>query len=122
VYLKPQRKHLLDWKLENSENEQGITLGEIAPRVRDSFVYIYDFGDTWEHLIRVEKISDTDSRFDKYPVCIGGERACPPEDCGGIGGYYESFLPAITNPRHKEHKDRLEWVGGHLTLMSLILT
>ena len=47
----------------------------------------------------------------QHPRCIDGARACPPEDCGGIWGY-EEFLKAIRNPRHREHDEMLEWVGG----------
>ena len=47
----------------------------------------------------------------KYPLCLDGERACPPEDVGGIGGY-EDFLETIRNPKHEEHERMLEWVGG----------
>lgn len=71
--------------------------------------YIYDFGDSWEHLIQLEKILTKEKNVD-YPICINGKRACPPEDCGGIWGY-EEFLKAIRNPKHKEHKEMLEWIG-----------
>ena len=47
----------------------------------------------------------------RYPVCLTGKRACPPEDCGGIWGY-ASFLDAIQDPQHPEHEEMLEWVGG----------
>jgi len=47
----------------------------------------------------------------KYPVCIGGQRHCPPEDCGGTAGY-EEFIEAISDPQHEEHDSYLEWVGG----------
>ena len=47
----------------------------------------------------------------KYPVCLAGERACPPEDVGGVCGY-EGFLEAIRDPDHPEHEDYLEWIGG----------
>jgi hypothetical protein len=47
----------------------------------------------------------------KYPLCPEGERACPPEDCGGIWGYPD-FVEAIQNPDHERHEDLLEWVGG----------
>jgi hypothetical protein len=47
----------------------------------------------------------------KYPLCLEGARACPPEDCGGIWGYAD-FVDAIQNPDHEQHEELLEWVGG----------
>ena len=47
----------------------------------------------------------------RYPVCVGGERACPPEDCGGIWGY-EALLEVINDPAHEEHEEMLDWLGG----------
>lgn len=83
---------------------------KIAPYVKRRFLYEYDFGDGWEHQIVVEKtISPTAG--EKYPRCIQGKGACPPEDVGGVWGY-ESFLEAIQNPNHEEHDSYLEWVGG----------
>lgn len=73
--------------------------------------YIYDFGDEWEHDVRLEKIVPRNPAI-KYPVCLAGKRACPPEDCGGIWGYQE-FLEIIMDPGHDQHIDTLEWVGGH---------
>ncbi len=73
-------------------------------------LYHYDFGDSWFHEVRFEAIMGMDARR-KYPRCLAGARQCPPEDCGGIGGYAE-FLEAISNSKHPEHKKYLEWVGG----------
>ncbi len=72
--------------------------------------YVYDFGDTWEHRIQLEKILLREKGVD-YPICIKGKRACPPEDCGGIWGY-EELLEIIKNPKHEEHEEMLEWLGG----------
>ncbi|MCL5674893.1 MAG: plasmid pRiA4b ORF-3 family protein [Candidatus Omnitrophica bacterium] len=72
--------------------------------------YLYDFGDNWQHTIILEKILPKKDGV-KYPVCIAGERACPPEDCGGIGGYFE-FLEAINNSYHEQHEEMLTWTGG----------
>ncbi|PIV69042.1 MAG: hypothetical protein COS07_02145, partial [Candidatus Aenigmarchaeota archaeon CG01_land_8_20_14_3_00_37_9] len=72
--------------------------------------YLYDFGDGWEHKIKLEKIIPKNSDA-KYPICLEGKRSCPPEDCGGPSGY-EEFLEIIKNPKHKEHKNMLEWIGG----------
>ncbi len=71
--------------------------------------YIYDFGDNWEHRIKLEKILPKEKDV-KYPRCIGGRRACPPEDCGGIWGYKE-VLKAIKDPDNERYKEILEWVG-----------
>lgn len=84
-----------------------IRLAQIPAR---KFLYTYDFGDNWEHIVAIEKILEKD-KSKKYPFCIAGARACPPEDCGGVWGY-EEFLQAIKNPKHKEHKETVEWVGG----------
>ena len=72
--------------------------------------YVYDFGDGWEHSIKLEKILPRETGV-AYPRCIGGKRACPPEDCGGIGGYAE-FLEAIGDPANELHEDMLDWGGG----------
>ena len=72
--------------------------------------YIYDFGDNWEHIIKLEKILPRDKNVG-YPICIAGKRACPPEDCGGIWGY-ENFLEIINDPDNEEYEDMIEWVGG----------
>ena len=72
--------------------------------------YLYDFGDNWEHLIEFEGKFEKQPNV-KYPLCIDGERACPPEDVGGSSGY-EHFVEAITTQRHPDRKDLLQWVGG----------
>lgn len=74
------------------------------------FKYMYDFGDGWEHEIEFEGIVPAESGK-KYPGCIDGKRACPPEDVGGVWGYPE-FLEAIRNPQHEEHESYLEWIGS----------
>ena len=92
------------------EDETRVRLDKVCPRARASFLYIYDFGDCWEHDILVEKILPPEPVVD-YPRCLAGERRCPPEDVGGVYGY-EDFLKAMRNPKHKEHAHYLEWCGG----------
>lgn len=90
-----------------------ITLiSKIMPKggKRFDFRYEYDFGDSWEHEVLFEGSPKVDPKA-KYPLCVEGERACPPEDCGGVSGY-EEFLEAVCNPKHKEHESMLRWVGG----------
>ena len=49
----------------------------------------------------------------KYPKCLGGERACPPEDCGGVRGYYQ-LLDILNDPDHEDHQEMVAWLKGHL--------
>ena len=75
-----------------------------------SFGYLYDFGDSWEHSVRIEKILNADPAM-RYPVYLAGANACPPDDLGGPPGC-ESFVQAISDPHHPEHRDMLECCGG----------
>ncbi len=98
-----------DWEMD-IKNERRVKLGEIVAAVKDRFVYEYDFGDSWEHAIVVEKVLAPEPGV-RYPLCLAGKRACPPEDVGGTWGYAE-FLEAIGDPEHPEHEDMLTWIGG----------
>lgn len=73
------------------------------------FVYVYDFGDWWEHEVVVETVSLAEPD-ERYPFCLEGERACPPEDVGGPGGYAE-FTRAIRDTGHPEHDAMVDWIG-----------
>jgi hypothetical protein len=90
-------------------DEKKAWLGDVLRKVGDKALYTYDFGDSWEHSITVEKVLAPESAV-KYPVCTGGKNQAPPEDCGGIGGFY-NLLEAISDPDHEEHEDQLEWLG-----------
>jgi pRiA4b ORF-3-like protein len=79
-------------------------------RPGDCVVYEYDFGDAWEHAILLEEILPP-ARGGRYPRCVAGERACPPEDCGGAHGYAR-LLAVLRDPKHKAHEELLAWVGG----------
>lgn len=87
-------------------------ISDILPRTgkRFRFQYEYDFGDSWEHEVLFEGIVRAESKV-KYPHCLEGARACPPDDCGGIWGYGD-FVEAIQNPDHERHEELMEWVGG----------
>lgn len=93
------------------EEETRVRLDRVVSRAGISFSYVYDFGDNWEHDILVEEVAPANPGT-RYPICLDGQRACPPEDCGGIWGYQEEFLAAIHDPDHEEHERMLEWVGG----------
>lgn len=121
--------HLHEFEITNPSDGVKVGIGipdedfdesEILPgwkiRIADFFSdghikaeYTYDFGDNWTHTILFEKILPRE-RGIVYPACIGGERACPPEDVGGPDGY-ENFLRIIMDPRHKRYKEMLDWAG-----------
>lgn len=88
----------------------GLTLGQLLAPGMEPFTYEYDFGDAWQHEIAVEKVLHS-VNMDEYPLCLGGQRACPPEDCGGVLGY-ASFLTAVTDPAHPKRGNLFQRVGG----------
>ena len=92
------------------ETVGAVKLGQIVQTGVKKFTYVYDFGDNWHHTVQVEKVLELEPKV-KYPRCVKGSRAGPPEDCGGPWGY-GGFLEAIQNPSHEEHEEMLEWVGG----------
>jgi hypothetical protein len=94
----------------DAKDARTATLEALVPREKSTFLYEYDFGDSWDHELLVEKRLPREAGK-RYPVCLTGKRACPPEDCGGIWGY-ASLLEAIRDPEHPEHEEMLEWVGG----------
>jgi Plasmid pRiA4b ORF-3-like protein len=95
-----------DLEIRSAESRK---LSEVADWPGDKFRYEYDFGDGWEHDIVVEAVQPAEPGV-VYPRCIAGRRACPPEDCGGIRGYYK-LLNTLANPRHESHEQILRWLG-----------
>jgi hypothetical protein len=93
----------------NMEDERKVRLQSLVGPGQ-SLLYEYDFGDSWLHSVLVEKQLEPDPHL-SYPLCIGGARACPPEDCGGPHGY-ANFLRAMKDSAHPEHDDTLRWAGG----------
>ena len=77
---------------------------------RFRFQYRYDFGDSWDHEILCEGCPEPE-KGRKYPLCVEGERACPPEDVGGTSGYTE-FLETIADRDDAERTEMLEWADG----------
>lgn len=86
-------------------------LSQILPRTkkRFSFKYEYDFGDGWEHEVLFEGQPPLEKNR-KYPLCLEGEQACPPEDIGGVWGYVE-YLEALADPEHERHEEFNDWIG-----------
>ncbi|MGH6638199.1 MAG: plasmid pRiA4b ORF-3 family protein [Polaromonas sp.] len=75
-----------------------------------TFTWVYDYGDNWQHKIKVEREVDLGIPLES-PMCITGQGACPPEDVGGVPGY-EEFLQAMADPSHPEHDELKAWHGG----------
>jgi hypothetical protein len=92
-----------------TQDEDKITVGEVLTKPKAKLTYEYDFGDSWEHEIALEKILPAEQGV-KYPLCLDGKRACPPEDCGGVWGY-ANMLEVMDNPEHPEYEEMEEWLG-----------
>jgi hypothetical protein len=90
------------------EDERRFRLQDLV-RTGQGFVYEYDFGDGWEHEVTIRKVA-TQAKPPK-PRCTGGARACPPDDCGGYGGY-ANLLEALADPNHEEHESSVSWSGN----------
>jgi hypothetical protein len=101
----PDNDHYeLDFK-----NSKRANLGRLLKNKGASFRYEYDFGDGWIHELLVEDVFEPQP--DKlYPTCVDGQRACPPEDCGGPWGYND-LLDIVKDPLHEEYLEKIEWLG-----------
>jgi hypothetical protein len=96
----------------NYKNSRETMLSKVLPKSgkRFQFEYEYDFGDSWWHDVLFEGcLREEPGR--RYPLCLEGERACPPEDVGGTTGYGE-FLHALVHPRDEQHEQCVWWIGG----------
>jgi hypothetical protein len=117
-------RHLHEWRVgdityglsdedswgEDLRDESTALLADVAP-VDSLLRYDYDFGDGWEHLVEVTAVHPYSGQV--VPVaCLGGARACPPEDCGGPFGY-EHLIDALRDVDDAEHEDVVEWLGDH---------
>lgn len=97
----------LDFGDEDGWDASEIKLSKIFKKEKQKFTYIYDFGDSWEHSIVLEKISPENTRA---PKLLAGKGRCPQEDCGGVWGYAE-MKEVLKDPNHEEYEDFAEWLG-----------
>ena len=105
-YQDDRDNELLDGKNVLSSQKHTITM----LKLKQKFRYVYDFGDCWEHLLVVEKILSNNSAV-LYPICLEGERNCPPEDCGSVPGYYD-LMEIRKNKKHPDYEELIEeWLG-----------
>lgn len=110
IYGEPQED--LGWGFGSkykTVDENDYRLSQVLTKPKDKIVYEYDFGDSWDHDLVLEKILEKDQNVNS-PLCLEGAMACPPEDCGGIGGYYD-MLETIKNPEDPEYENILDWLG-----------
>ena len=96
-----------DWP-DGPRDARKATLSDVIDEIEaKTFQYLYDFGDGWEHTIRITNIEDADPKA-SYPALIEASGRCPPEDVGGPWGY-EEFLEALGDPGHERHDELREW-------------
>ena len=119
--------HLFEFKYAGTSTstrtmDNELTLSALNLKEKDLFLYIYDFGDHWEHEILVEKIVDIEPKR-IYPICTNAKRACPPENCGGAFSYL-SMLRILKDLKHPEYENTAEHLGDsfspeHVDLVEL---
>lgn len=103
----PDDEGLYDWEV---LPDHTLHIADYFSSQNAQALYTYDFGDGWRHLLAFEGFLPREEGA-KYPYCLSGERKCPPEDCGGPGGY-AYFLEAVQDPHHDEHDQYVTWIGG----------
>jgi hypothetical protein len=96
-----------EWEVD-VRDERRVRLADIAREEGEAFVYEYDLGDSWRHQVLVEEVI-VETGEAHGPRCLGGERACPPEDSGGVGGYYD-MLATLRDPDDDEYEGTRTWV------------
>ena len=94
--------------IDEIKSERSVPLNLVA-QAGDTLIYEYDFGDGWVHALKIEKALPAGPGT-RYPVCLAGARACPPEDCGGPPGY-QNLVEVLNNTSHEEYKETREWIG-----------
>ena len=92
-------------------NAGKVRLSDLLGPRKTTIGYLYDFGDSWEHRLTVTNVRAGDPDR-SYPRYVGGERNGPPEDCGGIPGFYDK-LDMAADPDHPDHADIKEWLGDY---------
>ena len=97
-----------DWG-EPDLDSRKYRIRQLLRREKDWIDYTYDFGDCWRHRITLQKILPVDRKV-RLPVCVSGRRRCPPEDSGGLWGYYRN-LRIMQDPEHPEYEDIRDWMG-----------
>jgi hypothetical protein len=98
----------------SGERPGKVRLADLIERHVKRFRYVYDMGDNWRHEIRIEKTVPADPA-ESYPRLVDGAGRCPPEDVGGIPGFFQ-FLDVMRDPKHPEHAELSDWYGDPFDL------
>ena len=111
TYYSPKMEDESLWDEEDDDDldYSKYKVSDLLRKTKDKVMYEYDFGDDWEHVIVLEKIID-ESMDIKDVTCLAGENSCPPEDCGGLWGYY-NMLEILKDPDHEEYEEYTDWLG-----------
>ncbi|RTE53267.1 plasmid pRiA4b ORF-3 family protein [Arenibacter aquaticus] len=88
-----------------------LKIGDVLKYKSQKLDYLYDFGDYWQHSLTLERI--VEDLTVPFPICCSGNLNCPPEDIGGLPGFYD-FLKIINKPKHPEYKELQKWVQSKL--------
>ncbi len=95
---------------DDGKSENSVQLCELLTDEKQKLFYVYDFGDSWDHVVLLEKI--VESQEEKpTPRCLKGKNACPPEDCGGLYGFYQ-MQEVLKDPDHPQYEEMMDWLGG----------
>ncbi len=105
-------KTIMDGTQESKE-ESEVALVDLFEDLKETLLYLYDFGDNWDHGLKIIRTHEKRSEFEHLPCLLDGARAAPPEDCGGVWGY-ENNLEILQNPdpKNEDHEMIIEWMGG----------
>jgi hypothetical protein len=102
-----------DWMWDDNRQvdykKKKVTISKLLAEEKDWMRYEYDFGDSWQHKVVLEKILPIDPQ-QYYPVCVSGKRSCPPEDCGGVWGYAD-LCAKMKEPGSPGYDDLMDWLG-----------
>jgi Plasmid pRiA4b ORF-3-like protein len=123
VYFEPELEDFFGGFLSDLEPENvkytNLVVTDLLSSPKAKLFYEYDFGDSWLHEIVLEKLLPIGEGPDT-PICLAGEMACPPEDCGGIPGYYH-MLETLEKGSQDDKEDLLEWLGEDFDPVALDL-
>ncbi len=101
-----------------AKDEEGVRVKKFLKKEKSKIIYEYDFGDYWVHDVLLEKVTPCEKQ--QKIKCLKGVGGCPPEDCGGVYGYYH-MLEVLSDPGHPEHDDIKEWIGDSVDMGSFDL-